>query len=255
MKLSDFRHVYNEKELKPSKKNEEIAKVIAASYLKTINEKYLYVDCDTYLEAIFLEYLKVKGTPKEEVLLNLLKEHNINYQATVREGIYHLLVKETERIPNVKAKNWPGINSVKKENNKYILDTQIGRIEVYKATEMISSPVLNKQLGGCCYERTYDFLKQNPDYKATIAYLPNFFTGGMYHAYLENEDGVFDIAANAYYKDLDSAEKVLKGEKVETLSLKEAKNKIKVLRKTIDNLPKTDELLNVGLYYEIKNKH
>ena len=202
-----------------------------------------------------LEYLKVKGTSKEEILLNLFKKYKMNYQASVREGIYHLLIKEDERVPNIKAKNWPGINSVKKEDNKYILDTQIGQIEVYKATQLISSSVLDRQLSGFCYERTYDFLKQNPEYSAVIAYLPNFFYGGMYHAYLKKEDEVFDIAANAYYKDIASANKVLNGEIIETMDLRQIRKKEKILNKTIEGLPRNCALLNIGLYYEIKNKY
>ncbi len=254
MKFIDLQNMYIKREKNPRKIDEQVAKEIIFDYLQITNRKSLNVKSNSYVEALMLEYLNVKGTKKEEILLNLFKQYKMNYQASVREGIYHLLSKVDERDEKINPRNWPGIISVERKKNKYILDTQIGKIEVYKATKIIKSPVLERPLSGYCYQRTYEYLKENPEYSAIISYLPNFFYGGMYHAYLKKDNCVFDIASNAYYKDMESANKVLNGEIVETLSLKEVRRRERILNRTIEKIPKDCGLLNVGLYYEIKNK-
>ena len=104
------------------------------------------------------------------------------------------------------------------------------------------------------FKEALGYRRLTEEYSAIISYLPNFFYGGMYHAYLKKDDGVFDIAANAYYKNMESANKVLNGEIVETLSLKEVRRRERILNRTIEGIPKDCGLLNVGLYYELKNK-
>ena len=253
MKLIDFDHMYTKREINTIDKAEDIAKEIVEKYLDSINEKQIDGG-PTYIDAILIEYQRVRGTKKEEILTKLLDEYHMRYHAAVREAIHHILTKEDERVPNIKGKNMPGIISVKKEGKKYKIDTKIGQIEVYKATDVLSSPVLEKLLKGQCYDRTYDYIKENPQYNAVVSYLPFFFEGGVYHAYAKNKDYILDIAANAFYEDLESANKVLNGEIVADLTLKEVKSKIKVLRRTIAELPKESPLLSVGLYYDIKNK-
>lgn len=84
---------------------------------------------------------------------------------------------------------WPGVKNIEKSESKYILETILGTIEVYQASKIFmhspSYPIFNKTLMGQCYERIYDFLKENNDYKVALQYMLNFFYGGHYHTYLE----------------------------------------------------------------------
>ncbi len=45
-----------------------------------------------------------------------------------------------------------------------------------------------------CYLRTYDFISESDEYKAVLSYQPAVFNNGHYHAYLENDEAVLDIA-------------------------------------------------------------
>ena len=68
----------------------------------------------------------------------------------------------------------PGMISEEHNESLYTLKTKIGTINVYKASEVFknskSSYIFNRRLLKWCYERTFDFLKENRDYKAALSY-------------------------------------------------------------------------------------
>ena len=106
---------------------------------------------------------------------------------------------------------------------------------------------------GQCYERTYDFLKKNRDYKAVLAYMPHFFCGGNYHAYLEKDSEVLDIASNAFYSSKESIDKIFCGEIIAKLSYSQVQEKFNIIRKTTPEINSKQKLLTLALYYDRKN--
>ena len=153
---------------------------------------------------------------------------------SIHNAIYYLLATEKERFDKIDPMLWPGVKSIKKSESKYILETILGTIEVYQASKMFmdspSSIIFNKTLMGQCYARTYDFLKENNDYKAVLQYMPNFFYGGHYHAYLEKNKQVLDIASNAFYSSKDSINKILCGEVLAKLTYKQVRQKFREIK-------------------------
>ena len=141
--------------------------------------------------------------------------------------------------------------------SKYILDTVLGDIEVFKASKLFSNSssyhIFNKDLMGQCYERSYDFLKENRDYKAVLAYMPNFFYGGNYHAYLEKDEQVLDIASNAFYSSKESIDKIFCGETIAKLTWKQVQQKFEQIKSTTPNINSRQKLLTLTLYYDNKN--
>ncbi len=139
-----------------------------------------------------------------------------------------------------------------------MLETILGTIEVYKASDVLSKSksihIFDKPLNGQCYKKTYDFIKENHDYRAVLSYLPNFFYRGHYHAYLEKGSTILDIAANALYTSSNSANKILRGETLARLSYQQIKQKHKVLKMHAKELDSQQKLLNLALYYDYTKK-
>ena len=175
---------------------------------------------------------------------------------SIHNALYYLLATDNEKDESVDPSSWPGVYAIKSENPKYTLETILGPIEVYKASEVLKdSPsihIFDKPLMGECHERSYDFLKENHDYKAVLSYMPNFFYGGHYHSYLEKDETTLDIASNALYRDSSSASKILCGDVIVKLTYKQAKQKFQTIRNTVPNIKPNQKLLTLALYYDQK---
>lgn len=202
-------------------------------------------------------YFEIKGTDKEKILEKLLEENNAHYSYTIHNAIYNLLVKKEEYDKRkVNPLLWPGINSITGKSNEYTLKTKLGKIKVSKASKIFentsSSYIFNKELLGKCYYRCYDFLKENSDqYKAVLSYLPNFFHGGHFHTYLENDTHVLDIASNAYYEK-EYANIVLSGEIIAKLTFEEVEKQYEELITTIPEIKEYPKLGTLALYHDVK---
>ena len=96
---------------------------------------------------------------------------------------------------------------IKKDNdNTYVLKVAQTELKFknadtyFKNTE--AEKVFQKKLQGECLDRTLDLAKQIKNSKAIVASLPNLFSGGYYHAYLECADGtLIDPACNLVIED------------------------------------------------------
>lgn len=254
MKYEDLCYQMEISERRPLQKNELIAKKAILEYLKQVNKDDMQLRTSNAMDNLLLEYFAKKETPDEKILLDILNEFNFNYSMSVHNAIYYLLSTENDDYMSVNPLSWPGVYSIQKNDSKYKLETILGSIEVYKANEILDSSVFDKQLMGQCYERTYDYIKENNQARAIISYMPNFFYGGHYHAYVKNEDSILDIAANALYYKKEYADKILCGDKLLELSYKQVKKKYQTIKHTTPQLSDKNKLLTLALYYNKNTK-
>lgn len=258
MRYGDFCSQVERRERKPNYKNNLIATELISEYLKIVGKNELSCQTGDPIEDILYEYFSIKGTEEEEIFIKLLNSHNFNYSMSIHNAIYYLLATEKEHVNAVNPLFWPGVNSVAKSESQYILDTVLGSIEISQASEIFSSSpsshIFNKILMGKCYERSYDFLRENRNYQAVLSYMPNFFYGGHYHAYLEKDGKVLDIASNAFYSSKESSDKILCGEVIKKLTYKQAKQKFETIKNTTSNINSQQKLLTLALYYDRRNQ-
>ena len=141
-------------------------------------------------------------------------------------------------------------------NDCYTVETNIGTINVAKASVLFSGTtsahIFQKPLMGECYARSYDFLKENRDYHAVLSYMPNFFYGGHYHAYLEKDSKTLDIASNAFYESKESADKVLNGKIIAKLSYEEVERQFKKVKKLSPEIKHYSKLHVLTLCHDAK---
>ena len=79
------------------------------------------------------------------------------------------------------------------------------------------------------------------------------FVGGHFHAYLEKDDMTLDIASNAFYKNKEEKDKVLKGEIIKKLTYDEVIDSINKVSEEVPRLPDNSAKLDVlSLYYAKK---
>ena len=110
---------------------------------------------------------------------------------------------------------------------------------------------------GKCYRRSYDFVKEKQEnYDVVLSYMPNFFYGGHYHAYLESDDAILDIAGNSYYHPKEDASKILNGTIIRKLDYKKIEKDYKTLSSRMPELKFIDnpKLLTLALYYDYKDR-
>lgn len=152
------------------------------------------------ISRFFTNYINLYQTHPEEIKLYLSKKH-FNEKSTLHEILYNFL--ENEDIQ--KLKRVPLIHEINQQGDIYIMNTTVGEIHVQQARKYFanteSSFIFQKDLADYCFERTCDFVEQNPQYQAIVKYLPNTFAGGHYHAYAKKGDMIVDSACNAVFFD------------------------------------------------------
>lgn len=237
----------------------EILKKIKPFYQKELNEKY----DGNIVDYFFRIYFNQKKNNNQKKFDNYLEQFNFNYIASIRNGIYYLLGREDELEDcDIDYSLWPGISNATIDDNKYILDTKVGKIEVYKASEFYkntsSAYIFERDLMQRCYIRTYDFVKENlRDFQAVLSYTPFFFGNcGSYHAYALGNSTIVDIAANALYDSLDTGNKILKGNIIKKLTYDEIEDEFEKIEKEIPELLDDDynKLYILTLYYDYKQQ-
>lgn len=257
MKYKDFYEQEKLREIKPEQKNNSIAGQFISKFLEMTYRDELLYRTGNPTEDLLYEFFALKGTEFEKVFLDLLNSYNFNYSMSIHNAIYYLLATDREYVNTIDPLLWPVINDIKGDGSRYILSTILGTIEVYKASEILSGSkshhIFEKDLMGQCYERTYEFLRENNDYRAVLSYMPNFFYGGHYHAYLEKDNEVLDIASNALYYSEQSINKILCGEILAKLTYRQVKQKFNEIENTIPNIGSKNKLLTLALYYDRKN--
>ena len=95
------------------------------------------------------------------------------------------------------ASLFPSCLSYQNKDNCYILDTVLGKIQVYYADQFfegIDSYVLNNQ----CHASSFLFVHQFEDVSVSTALIDLPLGGKHYHSFVNYEDGVIDLAHNAY---------------------------------------------------------
>lgn len=210
-----------------------------------------YHKCDDNpLRSLLYNYFYLKKKGKHQVLEEVLNNYKINYKSSIHNAIYDLLDSKKEH----RATLWPGVISKEDNGLLYRLETNLGTIRVYKASEIFkntkSAYIFKRDLIECCHARSFDFLSENRDYKAVLSYNENLFVGGYFHSYLEKDDITLDIASNALYTSREDKEKVLKGEVLAKLTYDEVMIKFMKLLEEIPNLdPDDDKLQVLALYY------
>lgn len=258
MKYQDFCRQIELREDKSNYKNNVIAEKVLSEYLDKIEKSDIsYRITGNFIEDLIYNYFLIKGTKNEKEFNEILNSYNFNYSMSIHNAIYYLLATEREYVDNINPLLWPGVKEINKCDSKYILNTVLGKIEVYKASEFFANSsyyhIFNKKLMGECYERTYDFLRENKDYQAVLSYMPDFFEGGNYHAYLKKDGQVLDIASNAIYFSKDSIDKIFCGETIAELSWKQVQKKFNVIKNTTPMISSKQKLLTLTLYYDMKN--
>ena len=258
MKYQDFCRQIELREDKSNYKNNVIAEKVLSEYLDKIEKSDIsYRITGNFIEDLIYNYFLIKGTKNEKEFNEILNSYNFNYSMSIHNAIYYLLATDREYVPNSNPLLWPGIIEINKFGPKYVLSTVLGKIEVYKASEFLANSasyhIFNKQLMGKCYERTYDFLRENRDYQVVLSYMPDFFYGGNYHAYLEKNGQVLDIASNAIYLSKESIDKIFCGETIKKISWKQVQKKFNSIKNTNPEINYRQKLLTLTLYYDIKN--
>ncbi len=257
MKYNDFCQQMELRERKPRRKDNLIAEEVISEYLKRTCKVELSDQGENSIEDLLYEYFSIKESVDEKVFLEVLDFYHFNYSMSIHNAIYYLLATKRDHIDGINPLLWPGVYDIKKDKSRYILDTTLGTVEVYQASDIFSNSksfhIFKKDLTGQCYERSYDFLCENHDYQAVLSYMPNFFYGGHYHAYLEKGDEVLDIASNALYDSKESIDKILYGEVIAKLTYKEVQQKFNTLKNTIPNVSPKNKLLTLALYYDRAN--
>lgn len=254
MRYEDFYRQEQLRVIRPNLKNEQIAKRV----LLELSKKDLpYPIIEEFSESLLYNYFYLKGTEYEMEFNELLNLYNFNYSMSIHNAIYFLLATENEHVDCIDPLKWPGVHEIHMVDSKYVLKTIMGKIEVYKASEQFQSTnskyIFDKKLMGKCYERTYDFVKENRDYQVLLSYMPNFFYGGSYHAYLEKDNQVLDIASNALYSSKESISKIFRGEEIARLSYPQIEKKFSYIKKRIPRIKDKQKLLILTLYYDKKN--
>lgn len=205
--------------------DESIARKAVMDYLSGYgNFSILFEEPSTNIEALYKLYFRLRKFHSEKSFEKILKGYNFKYDNSIHEAIYNLLIREEDLGTYCKLDPslFPGIRRIKREIDsgchKYTLDTKKGKIEVYQATEVFcdskSSHIFKKDLIGSCYDRSLDFIKENRDFNVVISYLRNHFVKGHFHAYLERDEEILDIASNAYYISHEFSDRVLNGSKL-----------------------------------------
>lgn len=208
-------------------------------------------------------YISLKGTENGELLEQTMLKNGFSYSMSIHNAIYYMLAQKKDlkytSQKNTKVTDWPGVIDYHQHKTAYTINTVHGDITVHKASEIFknskSNYIFNRDLIHRCWDRSYDFAKENPDYTIVLSYLPNFFSDGHYHAYLEKGSTTLDIASNGFYESETESKKVLDGEIIKKLSFEEAEETYQNITRNLSNKRLIKERTNLhllALYYTQK---
>ena len=224
---------------------------------------FKYKNTGDFFNDLIMNYIQLKNTENGKILEQSMIDCGFNYTMSIHNAIYYMLAQtqeiEKSKFKQIKPTDWPGVKNYHNNKSTYVINTVYGDITVNKASEIFkntkSDYIFKRNLLQRCWYRSYDFAKENPDYTIVLSYLPNFFSNGHYHAYLEKDNITLDIASNGFYESKSDSQKVLNGEIVKKLSFEEAEETYQTVIKELNNDKATKEyskLHLLALYY--KNK-
>lgn len=229
MEFQEVMDKFNSLEKKIKQTEEEKILELLREYIDIVGDEILeYFYCTANLEVFLIRlYAELKNKTEGQILEKILEKYNLKYTSTIHNATRHMLGHEIDYgISRIDPINFPGVYNIEKKDSNYIMHTKIGKIKIYNASEVFknhkSARIFTLPLPNQCYARTYDFVKMNSDSSvAVLSYMPNPISGGYYHAYIEREDDIIDIAANAYYSSKEEAYKLLNGKILGRYTLEE----------------------------------
>lgn len=217
-------------------------------------------DSVSIVDRLCMLYLSIQNTENVFLLKEIIEKYNINYSASIRNAIIRILSRKSELTDDcLSFFSFPGIYGFNQEDERYQLDTILGSITVSKASSLFkkcdSNYIFCNHLINKCFSRTYDFVSQNKDSSlAVLAYMPYMFYGGHYHAYVECNDGILDIASNSFYSSKEDGDKVLAGRIIKKLDYFELEDEFNLLKDKYVDLKdsKYNKLLALSLHYDYR---
>ena len=149
---------------------------------------------------------------------------------------------------------WPGVNSIENNGPLFKVDTVLGTINVYKASEIMANKIFDQSLCGRCFEVSEEYVTENPEYKVVLSYMPYAFIGGDYHAYLKRDSEVLDLASNALFTD-SSADLLYPRCPIKELSLDEMNSTYENLKLQDSEVEEDYKLHVLAVYYDRLRHH
>lgn len=243
-------------------KNALICEEVVSKYLESkYNDGILYSRTQDSINDLLTAYFLSKGTENHLLLEKIMQDYNFNYSATIRNAITIMFGRDSE-LSGRKSNpvDWPGMVSVVHEDNICRLDTTLGMVSIAKASPLFIKDdvhcVFYNHLVSECFIRSYEFAAfKKDDCRVVLSYLPNLFYSGHYHAYLELNDSVLDIAANCLYFSMEDSNKILNGRIVKKMSYGEIEEEYSDLKRRYPDLSdKYNKLYVLALYNDSKNR-
>ena len=229
--------------------NEEIAKdvleiifVLFPFYERYKNDQRFKTNLEL-LQTLY-GHLGKQSKDFKEILDTILKQFATNKNAFILNTIKNTLIME--KIPKYPG---IGIEKITKKDPLYKVSSILGEIKVEKASQKWPlKQSLSGKLSQECFKKSLEFVKENPNWKVVLSYIPNYFYKGYYHAYLKNEEYVLDIARNMVLEKK-MGEILLDGEIFKELTLEEIEREKNILREQIIGFRENEYLLGILTWY------
>lgn len=189
--------------------------------------RYLdYQEEENTKDRFLKNYILLSKEKPEEIKL-YLKQNKLKESSLLHELLY--LFIEKGQIKDMITT--PLVKDLTIDNGIYQIVTTIGTVKLGKASDYFkdtpTSIVLKRKLTEMCFERTEEFIEQNPEYQAIVAATPNLFTGSHLHAYAKKDDVIVDSACNAIFFD-NTGEMIEEGNIIYQTSVQELQQEAKI---------------------------
>ena len=189
--------------------------------------RYLdYQEEENTKDRFLKNYILLSKEKPEEIKL-YLKQNKLKESSLLHELLY--LFIEQDQVKDMITT--PLVKDVTLDNGIYEIATTIGTVKLGKASDYFkdtpTSIVLKRKLTEMCFERTEEFIEQNPEYQAIVAATPNLFTGSHLHAYAKKDDVIVDSACNAIFFD-NTGEMIEEGNIIYQTSVQELQQEAKI---------------------------
>ena len=189
--------------------------------------RYLdYQEEENTKDRFLKNYILLSKEKPEEIKL-YLKQNKLKESSLLHELLY--LFIEKDQIKDMITT--PLVKDLTIDNGIYQIVTTIGTVKLGKASDYFkdtpTSIVLKRKLAEMCFERTEEFIEQNPEYQAIVAATPNLFTGSHLHAYAKKDDVIVDSACNAIFFD-NTGEMIEEGNIIYQTSVQELQQEAKI---------------------------